>query len=163
MSAAEPGQGLSRPRLDPLPLSALPAGAFRSPRRIRFADCDPAGIAYTGRLIDLMNEAIEELFEVRLGLDYGEVIQVRRVGLGYGRVDCDFFQPLRFGDRASVSVLLDRLGRGSIAWRVYLHRGEDEMARAVLTTVTTELDSHRATPVPDWLRAPLEAYRRACA
>lgn len=163
MSAPEPPEGPARPRLAPVAPSTLPPGALRSDRRIRFSDCDPAGIAYTGRLIDLMNGAIEELFEARLGLDYGEVIQVRRLGLGYGRVDCDFFRPLGIGDRLSVCVLVARLGRGSVAWRVHLHGGEDEAARGQLTTVATDLDTHRAAPIPYWLRAPLEAYRRACA
>jgi 4-hydroxybenzoyl-CoA thioesterase len=159
---AEAVAALSRPRLEPIPFTALPQGAFQVPRRIRFSDCDPAGIAYTARLVDLMNGAIEDLFPVRLGLSYHAVIRERRVGLGYGRVDCDFFLPAQMGDAMVMSVLVDRVGSGSIAWRVHLHRGDDEVARGQLVTVTTSLDTHKAMPMPDWLREPIEAYRRDC-
>jgi 4-hydroxybenzoyl-CoA thioesterase len=154
--------GLARPRLAPIPFAALPPGVFRTPRGVRFSDCDPAGIAYTARLIDLMNGAIEDLFPARLGLSYHAVIRERRVGLGYGRVDCDFFQPAQMGDALVMSVLVDRIGRGSIAWRVHIHRDGEEVARGQLVTVTTSLDGHKAMPAPGWLREPLLAYRRDC-
>jgi 4-hydroxybenzoyl-CoA thioesterase len=155
-------EGLARPRLEPVRFSDLPAAAFHAPRKIRFSDCDPAGIAYTARLVDMMNGAIEDFFPARLGLSYHAAITEQRLGLGYGRVDCDFFRPARMGDQAQLSVLVDRVGRGSIGWRVHLHRGEDELARGALVTVTTSLDTGAATPIPDWLRAPVEAYRRDC-
>lgn len=95
-------------------------------------------------------------------MSYHAVIREQRVGLGYGRVDCDFFLPAQMGDALVLSVLVDRLGAGSIAWRVHLHRDGDEVARGQLVTVTTSLDTHGAMPAPDWLREPLEAYRREC-
>jgi 4-hydroxybenzoyl-CoA thioesterase len=154
--------GLARPRLAPIPFASLPPGAFRTPRGIRFSDCDPAGIAYTARLVDLMNGAIEDLFPARLGLSYHAVIRERRVGLGYGRVDCDFFLPAQMGDALVMSVLVDRVGESSIAWRVHIHRGADEVVRGQLVTVTTSLDDHKAMPMPGWLREPLLAYRAEC-
>ncbi len=156
------GAALARPRLAPIPLAVLPRGAFHTPRNIRFSDCDPAGIAYTARLVDLMNGAIEDLFPARLGLSYHAVIRERRVGLGYGRVDCDFLLPALMGDALVMSVLVDRVGAGSIAWRVHIHRDDEEVARGQLVTVTTSLDGHKAIAAPDWLREPLETYRRDC-
>ncbi|MGC1301005.1 MAG: thioesterase family protein [Caulobacteraceae bacterium] len=161
-AAAGEGSGLARPRLVPIPFAALPPAAFRTPRSIRFSDCDPAGIAYTARLVDLMNGAVEDLFPARLGLSYHAAIRERRLGLGYGRVDCDFFRPAEMGDAMIMSVLVDRVGAGSIAWRVHIHHGEDEAARGQLITVTTSLDTRKPIPVPAWLRAPLDAYRHAC-
>jgi 4-hydroxybenzoyl-CoA thioesterase len=154
--------GLTRPRLEPVAASDLPAQVFRTPRKVRFSDCDPAGIAYTARLVDLMNGAVEDLFPARLGLSYYTAIVERRLGLGYGRVDCDFFQPAHMGDAVELSVLVQRLGQSSIAWQVHIHRGQDELARGLLVSVTTSLDTHKATPVPDWLRQAVEAYRRDC-
>ncbi|WP_158915583.1 thioesterase family protein [Caulobacter sp. S45] len=164
MSAAdtiEGHAGLTRPRLTPVAFSALPLASFHTPRKIRFSDCDPAGIAYTPRLIDLMNGAVEDFFPERLGLSYYDAIRVHGVGLGYGRVDCDFFRPVSMGDAVVLSVLIDRIGAGSIAWRVHLHRADEETVRGQLVTVTTDQKTRRATPVPTWLREPLEAYRQA--
>jgi acyl-CoA thioesterase FadM len=148
--------------LEPVPAARLPTGAFRTPRLIRFSDCDPAGIAYTARLIDLMNGAIEDLFAERLGLSYASVIKDRRLGLGYGRVDCDFFKPAFMGDRVDLAVLVDRIGAGSITWRLHIHRGEDELARGRLVTVTTSLETYAATPPPGWLRDAVRGYAATC-
>jgi 4-hydroxybenzoyl-CoA thioesterase len=151
-----------RPRLTPLSAAALPVAAFRARRTIRFSDCDPAGIAYTPRLIDLMNGVIEDLFPARLGLDYHALIRDRRLGLGYARVDTDFLRPVSMGDDLVFTAVLDRIGSSSAAWRMHVHRGEVEAARAQLVMVTTALDRRVAIPLPDDLRGAMITYRDQC-
>lgn len=153
---------MSRPRLTPITAASLPTAAYRTPRRIRFSDCDPAGIAYTPRIVDLMNGAIEDAFPARLGLDYHAWIRDRRIGLGYARVDCDFFQPLAMGDEIMITVLIAGVGVASTTWRVHLHNGDREAARGELVMVTTDLDRHRVAPLPPPLREAFSAYLTDC-
>lgn len=154
---------MSRPRLTPLALSDLPPRAFRTERRIRFSDCDPAGIAYTGRIIDLMNGSLEDVFRERLGLDYYGMIRDDRIGLGYGRTDCDFFAPLLMGSDVTITVLIAHIGGASATWRIHLHMGQREAARGELVMVTTSLVTHRVTPLPHSLRSALLDYQLDCA
>lgn len=153
---------MSRPRLTPVMASELPAKAFRTGRRIRFSDCDPAGIAYTGRIIDLMNGALEDIFRERLGLDYYGMIR-DRIGLGYGRTDCDFFAPLTMGSEVSITVLVERIGGASVTWRLHLHVDGQEAARGELVMVTTSLVSNSVMRLPDGLRSALTTYETDCA
>jgi 4-hydroxybenzoyl-CoA thioesterase len=154
---------VSRSRLEPLPADRLPSRAFRATRSIRFSDCDPAGIAYTPRIVDLMNGAIEDAFPGRLGLDYHQLIRDDRLGLGYARVDCDFFRPLAMGDEVVATVLIAAVGGASATWRLHLHLGEQEAARGELVMVTTSLTSHRAVRLPDAVRAAFVRYQADCA
>lgn len=152
----------SRARPTPLPRGALPAAAFQLVRTVRFSDCDPAGIAYTPRLVDMMNGAIEDAFPQALGLDYHQLIRDQRVGLGYARVDCDFLRPLAMGDEIRISILIAHIGGASATWRLHMHLGDDEAVRAELVMVTTDLDAHRAIRLPAQLRSAFEAYAQAC-
>lgn len=151
-----------RPRPTPIPASQLPPTAFQTARRIRFSDCDPAAIAYTPRIIDLMNGAIEDAFPGRLGLDYHAWIRDHRVGLGYVRADCDFFRPLAMGDEIVITVLITHVGASSTTWRLHLHIGEDEAARGELIMVTTDLNLHLKAELPAPLREAFTAYQANC-
>ena len=149
-------------RASALPRSALPAAVFATPRLIRFSHCDPAGIVYTPRFVDLMNGAVEDFFPGALGLDYYRFIRDERVGLGYAKLDCDFFRPGLMGDQLVFSVVLDRIGGASATFIVHAHRREDEIVRGRLVMVTTSLDEHRAIALPDALRGALFAYQDRC-
>jgi 4-hydroxybenzoyl-CoA thioesterase len=140
----------------------LPAQAFRVQREIRFSDCDPAGIAYTARLVDLINGVVEDFFPAALGISYHATIRDDRTGLGYAKVDCDFKKPLMMGDRAEFAVLVTRIGGASANLEV---RGFKDGAPALtcrLVIVTTDLDAHKAIPIPAPIRAALQAYENRC-
>jgi 4-hydroxybenzoyl-CoA thioesterase len=146
-------------RPSPVAASKLPPARFWAPRKIRFSDCDPAGIAYTARLIDQMNGVIEDFFPVALGLDYQGMIAESRIGLGYASVHCDFFRPAQMGARLEVSVLIERIGERSATFLLHAHDGEDEIFRASFVMSTTSLSEHRSIPLPPTLREALTAYR----
>jgi acyl-CoA thioesterase FadM len=150
------------PRARPLGYSALPAGVFGARRQIRFSHCDPAGIVYTPRFVDLMNGVIEDFFPQALGLDYYRFIRDERIGLGYVKLDCDFFLPGLMGDQLVFSVVVGRIGGASATLVVHGHRGEDELVRGRLVMVTTSLAAHRPIPLPADLRTALTAYQDRC-
>jgi 4-hydroxybenzoyl-CoA thioesterase len=150
------------PRARPQAYSTLPADAFGTPRLIRFSHCDPAGIVYTPRFIDMMNGVIEDFFPQALDLDYYGFIRDERIGLGYAKLDCDFFLPGLMGDQLTFTVLIGRIGGASATFFIHAHRGEEEVLRARLVMVTTSLTEHRAIPLPAALRDALAAYQDRC-
>jgi 4-hydroxybenzoyl-CoA thioesterase len=149
------------PRLRPIRSDALPATIFRARRPVRFGDCDPAGIVYTPRFVDMMNEAIERLFGDELGLDYYGLIR-EGTGLGYARVGSDFFRPAHMGEVLDLAVRVGRIGGASVAFRIHAFRDGDEILRATLVMVTTSTEAARPTPLPQALRAALVAYQERC-
>jgi 4-hydroxybenzoyl-CoA thioesterase len=158
----------------------LPAGAFRSPVRIRFSHTDPAGIVYFANYFDMFNSVVEDWVDQALGLDYADLILTHRCGLPVVHAECDFLQPSRMGETVSLGVVVNRVGGSSIDIRIIGEHGGDHdddqgggrgtgqetgagtrlVGRLVL--VAMNLDTHRAIPVPDALRSAIDSYRTAC-
>jgi 4-hydroxybenzoyl-CoA thioesterase len=151
---------VTRPR--PLPAEALPPSAFRVPMRVRFGDCDPAGIVFFAAWFAMANAAVEDFFEGALGIDFHELHGRRRIGTGFAHAEADFFRPGLMGDRISLTPLVTRIGGASYSLTMHVHRGEEELVRLHLVTATTNLDARRAVPLPPDLRAALESYRDRC-
>ncbi|MGG5886177.1 acyl-CoA thioesterase [Falsiroseomonas sp. HC035] len=147
----------------PLPASALPMQAFRSEQRVRFGDCDPAGIVFFATWFAKANAAVEDWFEAALGIDFHALHAERRVGTGFAHAEADFFAPGLMGDRVALTPLVTRIGGASYGLTLHVHRGEAELLRMHLVTATTNLDARRAVPVPADLRAALAAYQERCA
>ncbi len=139
------------------------AGLWSTEVTIRFGHCDPAGIVYTPHYFDMFNGVIEQFYPSALGIDYYELIRERRLGPGYGHASCDFFAPGRMGERLDVAVAVARIGRASYTLILHALKGDTEAVRGRFVTVMTSLDSFRTTPIPDDVRAALEAYRLRCS
>lgn len=142
--------------------SPLPEGAWRIVVPVRFSHCDPAGIVYFPRYFDIINGVVEDWFSGALGLVHHEIIRDRRIGLGSAHVEADFVKPGFLGDALVFTMLIDRIGNSSLSLSIHAHRGEEPVLRAQLVIVTTSLDLHRPIPIPDDLRAALEAYAERC-
>ena len=140
----------------------VPAGAWRTPLRVRFSHCDPAGIVYFPRYFDLLNGVVEDWFGECLGLDYHDLIGRRRVGLGYASAGAEFRQPGFMGDRLDCAVVVERLGRSSLRLRLPVLRQDAPVLVARLAMVATSLDTHRSIPLPDDVRAAVERYLETC-
>lgn len=133
--------------------------AFRTSRRIEFADTDAAGIAHFSTYFLLMEEAEHEfLRHVNLGVllaDDEGPISFPRV-----RAACDFRQALRFEDVVDIVVTVTRLGRTSVTYQFSMERSGDVVASGEITAVCCRVFHNAppvAIPIPDWISQPLRA------
>ena len=121
---------------------------------VRFGEIDRAGIVYYPRHFHYFHVAFEEFFADRVGVPYHELIDRRRVGFPAVRVECDYRAPLRFGDRLSIGVSVERMGRTSVVFlyraRVRGRRGPSAEAR--VTVVCVDMDTFRPIPIPQYCR-----------
>ena len=53
---------------------------FCRDRRIRFSDCDPAGIVFYPQYFVMFNGLVEDWFNEGLGVGYRKVVIERRIG-----------------------------------------------------------------------------------
>lgn len=84
-----------------------------------WGDCDPARIAYTGRLPWFALDAINAWWEAHLGGDGWFQMELdRNVGTPFVRLEMDFFRPVTPRHELVCSVWPVRLGTTSIAFRV---------------------------------------------
>lgn len=100
--------------------------AFTYATPVRFADVDHAGIVYYPRFFHFFHLAFEELWRARIGpRAYSELLDKDRVGFPAVRAECEFKEPLRFGDTVEIDVTVSRLGSKSITFRYRIYRAAD--------------------------------------
>ncbi|WP_322012117.1 thioesterase family protein [Paraburkholderia sp. J12] len=125
--------------------------------KIRFSECDPAGIVFYPQYFILFNDLIESWIDSLLPDGYHGVIGTRRIGMPTVHLEADFKAISKMGEEVVLSLDVERLGEKSLtlAWACTGADGVVRMA-ARQTIVTTSLDTHRAIAIPDDLRAAIE-------
>jgi acyl-CoA thioester hydrolase len=135
--------------------------AFRTSRRVEFADTDMEGMVHFARFLVFMETAEHELLraagaEIDRGPD-GERWHWPRV-----RVECDYRAPLHFGDVVDLEVRVAERGRSSVTYEHALLRDGTVVAAGRVKSVCCRRDADgrlRAVPLPDSFAAALDAYR----
>lgn len=137
------------------------AQTFTTERKIRFSHCDPAGIVYFVNFFDMVNGAVEDWFGEAIGFTFNEMHIQRRVGFPIVNTGCEFFRPCHLGDRLELALAIARLGGSSIEFSVTGSVGGEEKFRARHKVAMMSLDSQRAMPIPEDLRAKMQPYVKA--
>jgi 4-hydroxybenzoyl-CoA thioesterase len=131
--------------------------AFETSRPLGFGDCDPAGIAFFPGYMRLLVSVTEEMFAA-FGVPWPAMIRERRTGVPTVKLDVDFTAPAFHGDLLDFRVVLTALGRASADLRHTVKVGDRQVWTARQVLVATSLDTHRALPWPDDVRAGLAAH-----
>lgn len=132
---------------------------FERRERIRFGHCDPAGIVFYPQYFVLFNGLVEDWVSEGLGIAYAELIGGRRIGMPTVSLNTEFRAISRMGDEVRLGLEVEQLGTRSIALALEC-RGADDTLRVAMrkTIVSTSLDTHRAVPIPDDLRAAIRRF-----
>lgn len=131
---------------------------FRTTRRVRFSDCDPAGLMFFPQYLVMVNGLVEQWFDEALQIPYAGVIGARRTGLPTARLEADFTAVTRHGETLALTLAVEKLGRSSLILR-HAFSGDDGMrCRVRQVIVCTSQDSHRSQPLPDDIRHAIEPY-----
>ncbi|MGB6730541.1 MAG: hypothetical protein WBE84_05205, partial [Xanthobacteraceae bacterium] len=65
----------------------------------------------------------------------------------------------RMGDVIDLTLLVERIGRTSLGIAIVCHRDGVERLRARMVTAMMSLETKKPVPLPQDLRAAIEAYR----
>jgi len=85
-----------------------------SNHRIRFGDCDPAGIAYFPRLLALVDNAVEDWLIATIGVDRAAMHLDQHFGLPTVDLTTHFTQPCRLGETLGITIVATHVGATSI-------------------------------------------------
>jgi 4-hydroxybenzoyl-CoA thioesterase len=132
---------------------------YERTKLIRFAHCDPAGIVFYPRYVELCNEVVEDWFAEALGVGFPELHEDRRLGLPAVRLEIDFLAPSRYGDLVTFRLSVAEVGRTSMALGVSAACGDETRLRIRLEVVLLSLETRRPVPFDDAWRARLAPYR----
>ena len=131
--------------------------AFMTERRIRFSDCDPAGIVFYPQYFVMFNGLVEDWIIDALGIRYHHLVMARQVGLPTVRLEADFKAVSRLGDAVCLALDVERLGTRSLTLALRCSgQGADDLRMGMRQViVTTSLVTHRAIDIPADLRAAI--------
>jgi len=125
---------------------------------IRFAHCDPAAIVYFPRFFDLAHSTMEDWFADGVGIPLAELIRERRIGTPTVKINCDFVKPLRMGDTLRFELRVSKLGNASVNMDYRGTKDGIEHLQIKQTLVFMNLDSAKATPIPNDVRKRIEKF-----
>ncbi len=140
-----------------------PGGAFTRSVPVRFSHCDPAGIVYFPHYFDMFNGLIEDWYGQELGFDYAALITGSKYGFPFVHIECDFKVPSRIGEVIDLTLLVEHIGRSSLAIAIICHRDGVERLRARMVTAMISLETSKVVPLPQALRDAIVSYRRRTA
>jgi 4-hydroxybenzoyl-CoA thioesterase len=127
---------------------------FSTRIRVRFGDCDPAGLVYYPVLFHYCHVAMEEFFAERCSIPYHQLMADERIGFPTVNTQAEFFVPLVYGDEAEIGVAVARVGQSSVTFEYSIRRASDGVlcARSANVHVSMNLETRRALPIPERYR-----------
>jgi len=131
---------------------------FERPVRIRFSDCDPAGIVFFPQYLVMTNALVEDWFNEGLHVDYAQMIGQRRLGLPIVKLDCEFSRPSQMGETIMLTLTVAAIGRRSITIDILGHCNGEARFIAKQVLVTTSLESGRSIDIPTDIAGSLAKF-----
>ena len=129
---------------------------FSRARRIRFSDCDPAGIVFYPQYFVLFNDLLDEWMDGAWDGGFVDFVTRSRFGIPTVRLEAEFKAISRMGDDVILSLNPIRIGHSSFDLALECKGATDGLRMsAQQTLVTTSLETHRSTQIPPQLRAAL--------
>ena len=127
-------------------------------RKVLFRHCDPAGIAFYPRILEIVNDTIEELFNDLVGWPFEELHESHAAPTV--ALEASFAAVSRHGDLLDLSVTLERLGNTSLRLRTDAWCAEEHRFSVVNTMVCIKKNGG-ATSWPMQVRGKLERTMEA--
>ncbi|WP_328803826.1 acyl-CoA thioesterase [Paracoccus xiamenensis] len=119
---------------------------FSFPQKILFKHCDPAGIGFYPRYVEIINDAVEAMFDDCLGWSFAEIVKTG--GVPTAKLNIDFKAPCRLGDQIQLDITIDRLGRSSMALTIVARGGEVRFTVDQVLVCTDTNGKPRSWPDP---------------
>ncbi len=148
----------NRARLGAKPAAmSRPGFPFSTRFRVRYSEIDGQKIVFNSRYLEYADVGLTEFWRwadlARLGPEWMEA------EFNVVRAQVEYKAPFRFDDLVEVFVRVERLGNTSMTMRADLCHAETGAlhAEVELVSVHLDLDTRRPKPIPDAVRAALEA------
>lgn len=130
---------------------------FTVDRRVRFADCDAAGIVFFPRYFEMLNGVVEDWFAGPLEASFRELHVNRKVSVPTAAVEARFIAPSRLEDDLTFALTVTRLGGASCGLRHRISAGAGLRFEATQTIVYVG-GRLKPEPWPDALRARIAPF-----
>jgi acyl-CoA thioester hydrolase len=121
----------------------------------RWSDVDMYGHLNNATYFELIDTAISRQLELAVGTDLRSLPAIGVVA----EVSCRYFAEVSYPEPVDLGVVVERVGRSSVVYRVGLFQGDEDGARAEGRYVHVYVDhadpARPVVPVPDVVRAAI--------
>jgi len=131
---------------------------FHHEIRVGWSDCDPAKIAFTGRIPYFALEAIDAFWEAAVGEGWFAMNVDRDIGTPFVHMSLDFRAPVTPRHRLVCAVRLTAIGNSSVQFEVTGSQGGAVCFTGRFVEAFVAAAAHRKMPVPANIRAQLQPY-----
>ena len=127
-------------------------------RTVRWGDCDPAGVAYTGRFTDYLLGAVG-LYTAYMAGGEGRLGEVHDVGTPCKAMRFEFMGTLWPDDVIDMTCTVEAIRTRSFDIRCVARRPNGATVfEAMFSPICVRLDRREGTPIPDSLRVVLNRF-----
>ncbi|HKK20545.1 MAG TPA: thioesterase family protein [candidate division Zixibacteria bacterium] len=125
---------------------------------LKLPDTDAAGIAFFGNYFRMAHEAYE-LFMDQIGFGLRIVLDKSEILILIAHADADYHAPLRLGDKYSIELEVEKIGRTSYVLG-YTFKDATGGSTAEVRTVHVAIEkaTNETIPLPEKLRAGLQKH-----
>jgi 4-hydroxybenzoyl-CoA thioesterase len=140
-------------------MDAPAATPFRTQVLVRFAHCDPAGIVFYPRYLEMFNNLVEDWCREGLKFSFDDIVMKSGWGLPTVHLEADFVSPSRLGEVLTASLFVRGTGNSSIQADIVLSGPEgDDRVRGKVVLVLMDRKTVRAIPIPEGMRARIAMF-----
>lgn len=125
---------------------------------VRFADCDPAGIVFFPRFLEMVNDLTEDWFAQGLGMPFNEFHTVRGYAVPVVNTKVDFLKACRLGESLRLELGVESLGGSSVVLTIRGRVKGEERLRLRHKVAMVSLEARRAVAIPEKLRERMERF-----
>jgi 4-hydroxybenzoyl-CoA thioesterase len=128
--------------------------------KVRFEDCDIAGIVFYPQYILMLSRLVEDWFFEALGLPMSIMHHERKLGFPTVNLQVDFIKVSRLDEVLEWSLEVRRLGARSATLGVSACRHGEQRVKIEITIVSVNLATQdiSSRDIPADIRAGMEAY-----
>ncbi len=135
---------------------------FTVRRRVRFGDCDPAGVVYTVRFSDYLVSAMELFFAELFAASRAKQAEMFGVDMPLKALRLTFLRALRCDDEFAMVVTIGEIRRRTFDLNIAaLSDAGADLFEAVLTPICIPAHGERrSVPIPEPMRERLADYEQ---
>lgn len=125
---------------------------------IRFRHCDPAGIVFYPRYLEIVNDTVEDWFE-HMGFAFKTMQERFGAGVPTVNLNVRFASPCRQGDRLQLSLVCHRLGDSSIVLGIRSAQAGNPVFEAEVVLCFTSIGERvEKLSIPAEIRHQIQQY-----
>ena len=132
---------------------------FTNTVRVRFKDCDAAGIVFFPRYFEMLNDLVEDWFREALDWSFDAMHGAAQAGVPTAEVSCRFVAPSRLGELLTRELRVTRLGRTSFSLQVrFVGPAADLRVEIAQRLVCVDTGEMMPRALPPEVRAGMERF-----